>query len=132
MKTRSKLTVRYAETDQMGIVHHSNYYVWFELGRTDYCKAAGFTYTDMEKLDSLRLVVAESSCRYRLPALYEDELVVETTVEKLGSRGMTFSYRILRDGEVLAIGSTKHIVTDSNGKTTRLPKKYIDLMNGEN
>ena len=82
----------------------------------------------MEKQDSLRLVVAEAGCRYKRPAHYEDELTVETTVRKIGSRGLTFEYAVRRGETILATGFTKHIVTSSSGKTTRLPEKYLKLL----
>jgi acyl-CoA thioester hydrolase len=77
------LRVRYSETDKMGIVYYANYLVWFEIGRTEYCRARGFSYRDMEENDDAFLVVAESYCRYKAPAYYDDELVVRTHITEL-------------------------------------------------
>jgi acyl-CoA thioester hydrolase len=104
----SRTRVRYAETDQMGIAHHANYIVWFEIGRTDYCRATGVTYREIEERGYL-LVVVEVQCRYRTPFRYDDEVVVRTSVAENGSRSMKFAYE-LRDaaGELHATGSSQH------------------------
>ncbi len=130
MWQETEIRVRYAETDQMGIVHHSNYYVWFELGRSEYCRAKGFSYHDMEKFDNALMVVAESFCRYKSPAFYEDDLTIRTKIEKVRSRSIIFIYEVFRakDEKLLAIGKTLHIVTDKNHKITSLPAKYKDLL----
>ncbi len=130
MQTETTLRVRYAETDKMGIVHHSNYYVWFELGRSDLCRAQGFSYLEMEDIDNARLVVAESSCRYRSPAFYEDELIVVTKIGRLRSRSISFTYEVLRPstGTLIADGQTLHIVTDPDNKIRSMPEKYRLLL----
>jgi acyl-CoA thioester hydrolase len=111
--------VRYQETDQMGIVHHANYIVWFEIGRTDLCRATGFTDREIENR-GLILVVTEVSCRYRVPYHYDDEVLIRTQVTEAVSRAMTFGYE-LRDatGERLhATGFSKHVWVD---RETRRP-----------
>ena len=111
--TESRVRVRYKETDQMGIAHHSNYIVWFEIGRTDLCRAAGFPYTEIEARGRI-LVVTEVACRYRIPYRYDDEVVIRTSVAEEGSRRMTFAYE-LRDesGEkVHATGTSSHVWVD--------------------
>ncbi len=130
MQTETTLRVRYAETDKMGIVHHSNYYVWFELGRSDLCRAKGFSYLEMEDVDNARLVVAESSCRYRSPAFYEDELVVVTKIGRLRSRSISFGYEVFRPATdtLIADGKTLHIVTDPHNKIRSMPEKYRLLL----
>ena len=82
------IRVRYAETDRMGVVYHANYLVWFEIGRTEFCRARGFAYKDMEENDRAFLVVAESYCRYKAPAHYDDELVVRTHITELRRRSV--------------------------------------------
>jgi acyl-CoA thioester hydrolase len=111
--TESRVRVRYKETDQMGIAHHSNYIVWFEIGRTDLCRATGFPYSEIEARGRI-LVVTEITCRYRIPYRYDDEVVIRTSVAESGSRRMTFAYE-LRDasGEKLhATGTSSHVWVD--------------------
>ena len=126
----TEIRVRYAETDQMGIVHHSNYYVWFELGRSELCRAKGFSYRDMEAKDGALLVVTESNCRYKSAAFYDDFLTIRTNVEKIRSRSIVFAYEIYRaeDDKILAVGKTLHIVTDRNSKIISFPEKYKNLL----
>ncbi len=130
MWNETKIRVRYAETDKMGIVHHANYYVWFELGRSNFCRTKGFSYVEMEDQDDTRLVVAESSCRYKSPAFYDDELTVRTKITKIRSRSIIFTYEIYRESDktILAVGETKHIVTDMNNKISIFPKKYKNML----
>ncbi len=130
MWTKTNLRVRYAETDKMGIVHHSNYYVWFELGRSDLCRERGFSYLEMEDVENARLVVAESMCRYRSPAFYEDELVVETRIGKIRSRAISFEYTVNRPstGTLIATGETLHVVTDRENRIRSMPEKYRVLL----
>ena len=124
------LRVRYAETDKMGVVYHANYLVWFEIGRTEFCRARGFSYREMEENENSFLVVAESYCRYKAPAYYDDELIVRTRVTELRRRSLRFGYEILRasDGTVIAEGETGHVVTDSNGRVRSLPAGFAELL----
>ena len=117
----------------MGIVHHSNYYVWFELGRSEVCRAKGFSYRDMEDRDGALLVVAEASCRYKSPSYYEDELVVRTRVSRIRSRSIIFSYEVFRpaDETLVATGETHHIVVDRNNRVRKFPEKYAGLLRDE-
>jgi acyl-CoA thioester hydrolase len=122
--------VRYSETDKMGVVYHANYLVWFEIGRTEYCRARGFSYRDMEELDNAFLVVAESYCRYKSPAFYDDEIVVRTRVNEMRKRSLRFGYEIYRleDGKVLAEGETTHVVTDGNNRVRSFPPEYGEML----
>ena len=122
----TEIRVRYAETDQMGIVHNSNYLIWFEVGRSEFCRARGFSYKEMEEKDNALMVVAESYCRYKSPAFYEDLLTVRTRVEEIRSRSLRFIYEIYRasDKTVLAEGETLHLVTDKNKKIRKMPEIY--------
>ena len=126
----TEIRVRYAETDKMGIVHHSNYLVWFELGRSDLCRARGFSYKDMEEKDNALLVVAESYVRYKSPAYYEDVLTVRCQIGEIRSRSIRFIYEIFRasDETMLAEGETLHLVTDENKKVKSLPEGYREML----
>ncbi len=122
----TEIRVRYAETDQMGIVHHANYLIWFETGRSELCRAKGFSYKQMEEEDDALMVVAESYCRYKSPAHYEDVLTVRTRVSELRSRSIRFFYEIHRasDDMLIAEGETLHLVTDRDKKVRKLPEIY--------
>ena len=118
----SRVRVRYAETDQMGVVYYANYYVWFEVGRTDLLRSAGGSYRDMEK-DGLQLPVIESHCEYRQPAKYDDELEVRTTGSIVSPVRVKFSYELVRasDSATLAVGHTIHAALDGSGRPRRVP-----------
>ncbi len=126
----TEIRVRYAETDKMGIVHHSNYLIWFEAGRSDLCRAKGFSYKEMEENDNALMVVAESYCRYKSPAYYEDVLSVRTRVAEIRSRSIRFIYEIFRpeDEQLLAEGETLHLVTDHEKKVRQIPDSYKELL----
>ncbi len=126
----TEIRVRYAETDRMGIVHHSNYLIWFEAGRSDLCRARGFSYKEMEEKDDALLVVAESYCRYKSPAYYEDLLIIRTKIGELRSRSLRFVYEIFRpsDNTLLAEGETLHLVTDKTKKVRKMPELYRGLL----
>ena len=120
------IRVRYAETDRMGVVYHANYLIWFEIGRTEFCRARGFAYKDMEENDRAYLVVAESYCRYKAPAYYDDELLIRTHITELRRRSVRFGYELVRlsDGVTIAEGETGHVVTDPKGRVISMPDEY--------
>jgi acyl-CoA thioester hydrolase len=122
----TRFRVRYAETDKMGVVYYANYFVWMEIGRTDYCKSVGFSYREMEK-DHANMAVADASCRYIAPARYDDEILVRTTIDRLNRRLISFDYEILNSetGEKLAEGKTLHITVDKEGRKCMIPEKYL-------
>jgi acyl-CoA thioester hydrolase len=122
----TRFRVRYAETDKMGVVYYANYFVWMEIGRTDYCKSVGFSYREMEK-DHANMAVADASCRYVAPARYDDEILVRTTIDRLNRRLVSFTYEIRNSetGELLAEGKTLHITVDKEGKKCFVPEKYL-------
>lgn len=126
----TQIRVRYAETDKMGIVHHSNYLVWFELGRSEFCRARGFSYKEMEERDNALMVVAEAFCRYKSPAYYEDVLTLRTKIAEIRSRSLRFIYEIYRaaDQTLLAAGETLHVVTDEKHKVRTLPQSYKEKL----
>lgn len=127
--TTTRLRVRYAETDQMGVVYYANYMVWFEIGRTDFCREHGFAYREMEENDGLFIMVAEARCRYKAPARYDDEIEVRTALRGMRKRVLIFGYEIWRPltQELLAEGETVHVITDREGRPRVLPDKYRDL-----
>jgi len=118
--------VRYAETDQMGVVYHANYLVWFEVGRVELIRALGIEYTRMEKEDDLHIVVADAHCRYQHPARYDEVLRIRTRIAESRNRIIKFSYELFRDADakLLATGETTHIICGSNGRPKLLPAKY--------
>jgi len=122
----TRIRVRYAETDQMGVVYYSNYLVWMEVGRVELCKACGFNYRDMERDDGILLAVAEANCRYRSPARFDDEVIVKAWISQAGTRMATFSYemRLAADDRLLATGYTKHLFLTRDFRPARLPEKY--------
>lgn len=126
----TEIRVRYAETDKMGIVHHSNFLIWFEFGRSDFCRARGFSYKEMEEKDNALMVVAEVYCRFKSPAFYEDVLIVRTKIEEIRSRSLRFIYQIYRpsDETLIAEGETLHLVTDENKKVRKLPEQYREKL----
>lgn len=126
----TRLRVRYSETDKMGVVYHANYLIWFEIGRTEFCRARGFSYRDMEEHDNAFLVVAESYCRYKASARYDDELIIRTQITELRRRSLRFGYEIVRakDGQIIAEGETGHVVTDKAGRVRSLPEGYGHLL----
>ncbi|MBX5496289.1 MAG: acyl-CoA thioesterase [Bryobacteraceae bacterium] len=123
----TRFRVRYAETDQMGIVYHANYLIWMELGRVEYCRARGLRYRDIEEQDGIRMAVVEAKCRFVSPARYDDEIIVRTEIEKAHQRLVRFGYRILHaeENRLLAEGTTTHLFLDRNMRPARLPEKYL-------
>ena len=124
----TRLRVRYAETDQMGVVYHSNYVIWLEVGRVEMLRQLGFTYREMERQDALNLAVVEARCRFKAPAMYDDMVRIRTRLVNVRDSLLHFSYEILRDedGLLLAEGETIHLVVDNDFKRIPLPEKYRD------
>ncbi len=123
----AQLRVRYAETDQMGVVYHSNYIIWFEVGRVEMMRQLGFVYRDMEKQDDIHIAVADVHCRFKSPALYDDLLTVRTRLVNVRGSVLHFGYEIIRaeDGELLAEGESVHIAVNSKFERMHLPQKYL-------
>jgi acyl-CoA thioester hydrolase len=126
--SETRINVRYAETDKMGIVHHSNYLIWFEAGRTDFIKGSNITYSEMEKRGIL-IPLAESSCKYITGAKYEDELIIKTWVKELTPVKVEFNYSVFRekDQKEIAKGSTLHIFVNNNFKIINLKKSHPEI-----
>ncbi|HWY20097.1 MAG TPA: thioesterase family protein [Candidatus Acidoferrum sp.] len=123
----TRLRVRYAETDQMGVVYHSNHFIWFEVGRVELLRQMGFSYRDMESQDNCFIAVAEAKCRYRAAVRYDEEVLVRTQLLNVRESVIHFGYELRRaeDGVLLAEGETTHIVTDADMKIAELPDKYM-------
>jgi acyl-CoA thioester hydrolase len=125
---RTRVRVRYAETDRMGVVYYANYFVWFEIGRTDWLRETGQSYREME-LDGLQLPVIESHCAYRRPAHYDDDLEIRTRAALLTQVRLRFDYEVIRgEDETLAVGYTIHAALDPRGRPCRLPIRVRDLL----
>ena len=125
----TRVRVRYAETDQMGVVYHANHFVWFEIGRVEMLRQLGFSYRDMERSDGCFIAVADARCRYKAPAKYDDEIIVRTHLKNVRESIIHFTYELVRaeDGAVLAEGETTHIVTNAEMKRAVLPEKYMNI-----
>lgn len=122
VRTAIDVEVRYAETDQMGVVHHANYIVWFELARTRLCSVSGFHYAEIEKLGYLLMVTGVES-RYHRPARYGDVVQVHCWCERVGSRGLRFAYEVRKESEKLVTGATEHIwIEKETGRPCRTPE----------
>ncbi len=123
----ASLRVRYAETDQMGVVYHSNYIIWFEVGRVELLRQLGFTYKEMESQDECRIAVVDVKCRYKSPAMYDDEILVRTNLKNVRDSLIHFGYEVLRasDRTLLAEGETTHIVVGHDMQKKALPEKYL-------
>jgi acyl-CoA thioester hydrolase len=122
------LTVRYAETDAQGVVHHANYLSWFEEGRSEFLRQLGCCYSDMER-DGLFVIVARAEVDYRAPSFYEDRITIATTLEKGKGRLLVFSYLATnQEGVVVAEGHTRHLILDAERRLVSMPDKYKQLL----
>jgi acyl-CoA thioester hydrolase len=116
----------------MGVVYYANYFVWMEIGRTDYCRDCGFSYRDLEREEKAFIAVAEANCRYIAPARYDDDIVVKTQITRVSRRVLVFGYVIEAAGKIVAEGKTVHVVIGTDGKPKSLPDKYMELMQRRN
>lgn len=128
----TELRVRYAETDAMGVAHHTSYLVWFEVGRTEYTRAVGLPYSEVEA-DGVRLVVIEACCRFHRPARYDDRVMIRTTLGEVTKARIRFDYeaRLKADGALLVSGHTVHAATDLQGRVRRMPEQLRAALRGE-
>lgn len=120
----TEVRVRYAETDAMGVAHHTSFLVWFEVGRTEYTRAVGMPYREVEA-NGVHLVVVEAHCRFQRPARYDDRIIVRTRVQQVSKATLTFEYEVVRpsDGAVLCEGRTMHAATDHKGRLRWIPEE---------
>ncbi|MGH9523492.1 MAG: acyl-CoA thioesterase [Terriglobales bacterium] len=128
MTNETTIRVRYAETDQMGVVYHANYFIWFEVGRVELLRQIGFSYREMEEQDQCFIAVVEARCRFKAPARYDDEIRIRTSIKHVRNSFIQFDYEAVRasDGTLLAEGDTMHIVTDATMEKRALPEKYAE------
>lgn len=137
--SRTTVRVRYAETDQMGVVYYSNYLVWFEIGRVEFIRQLGFDYKKMETDDDVMLPVVEATCRYKAPAVYDDIVIIETRVSAMRTSMLKFAYEVYRadglaedgatrHGKLLASGETTHVIVGYGMQKTVLPEKYASVI----
>ena len=124
-----EINVRYCETDKMEVVYHANYLVYFEVGRTEFIKKTGMSYSDMEKI-GIMIPVIESNCRYMQGAKYEDKLIIKTWIEELTPVKVIFNYSVFREKDQIEIakGSTKHAFVGNDFKIVNLKKKHPDIL----
>lgn len=121
----TELRVRYSETDRMGMVYHGAYVAWFEVGRTEFCRAAGFPYRRMED-DGLWILVTRVECVYRRPARYDDRIFVGARMTELGSRGIAFAYEVVNEQrERVADGASRHVFADPTGRPVHAPAEVV-------
>ena len=123
----SRLRVRYAETDQMGVVYHANHFIWFEIGRVELMRQLGFAYRDLEREHECFIPVVDARCRYKAPARYDDEIIVRTHLKNVRESILHFGYELVRvgDGELLAEGETTHMILDAKMKASTLPPAFL-------
>jgi acyl-CoA thioester hydrolase len=128
-RSTSRVRVRYAETDKMGVVYYAQYFVWFEIGRTDWLRATGWTYREMES-EGFALPVIEARCEYRAGAKYDDEIDVHTSARPVSPVRLAFDYEVIRaaDAALLASGHTVHATLDRSGRPVRLPARVKELL----
>jgi acyl-CoA thioester hydrolase len=129
----TRFRVRYAETDQMGVVYYANYFVWMEIGRTDFCRMCGFSYIEFERDEKAFIAVAEATCRYIASARYDDEILLRTSLERVGRRVIAFTYSILNGetGVLLAEGKTVHVVVGLDGKPKAISDRYFQALSAQ-
>ena len=125
----TRIRVRYAETDQMGVVYHANHFIWFEVGRVELLRQFGFSYKNMEREDHCFIAVVDARCRYKAPVHYDDEVIVRTCLKHVREKMIHFGYELrgAETGELLAEGETTHIVANAKMKPRALPEKYMNV-----
>ena len=122
MEVVTEITVRYEETDRMGVAYYANYFVWFEVGRTAFLREAGVPYREMEDVHKIILPVVEAYCKYRKSVGFDEKVRIFTSIKDVRRRGLTFCYRLEGDGGLLAEGYTRHVVVNPEGR----PRSFTD------
>lgn len=126
---KTEIRVRYEETDRMGVVYYANYFVWFEIARTEYFRDADLSYRELEEKEHLRIMVVGATASYKSPATYDDLLIVESHITKIKSTSLVFAYKIYCGSRLVAVGETSHVFTNPEGKPIRIPQKIKDKLN---
>ena len=121
--------VRFVETDLMGVVHHANYFRWFEMGRVEYLREAGVLLTEL-MADGIVFPITSVDCQYKASAKFDDRILIETTLAEVSPVKMIFTYKVIKEADnvLLATGSTQNVFTDNNGKIIRLASKYYSKL----
>ena len=122
----TELRVRYQETDNMGVVYYANYFVWFEVARTEYLRSAGISYRQLED-KGMYLMVAAASCQYRSPARYDDVVRVQAWISKMKNSSLDFAYKAHVGDRLIATGESVHVFTNKSGRPVRIPKEMREL-----
>ncbi len=122
----SQIRVRYQETDNMGVVYYANYFVWFEVARTEYLRSLGISYRELEK-KGMYLMVASASCQYKYPARYDDIVKIESSISKMKNSSLNFEYKLFIGEKLIALGQSVHVFTNKEGRPVRMPKEIKDL-----
>jgi acyl-CoA thioester hydrolase len=134
MPVTSKIRVRYAETDQMCIVYYANFLVWFEIGRVELLRTSGYSYAEMETVHHCMIPVIDVNCRYRAPARYDDEILIETGIGLLRESVVKFIYRVMRkdpnggEPKLLADGESVHVICDKQMNRKPLPESIREKL----
>ena len=119
----AEIRVRYEETDNMGVVYYGNYFTWFEVARTEYLRALGVSYREMEK-EGTYLMVAQASCRYRSPARYDDLVRIESWISEIKSSSLKFGYKLFVQDRLIATGDSVHVFTNKSARPIRIPQGF--------
>lgn len=122
----TEIRVRYHETDNMGVVYYSNYFVWFEVARTEYLRSAGVSYRHLEE-KGLYMMVAEATCRYKAPARYDDIVKIHTWIPRMKNSSLEFSHKMFVGDKLIASGDSVHVFTNRSGRPVRIPKEVLEL-----
>lgn len=125
---RTTIRIRYEETDRMGVVYYANYFVWFEIARTEYFRKRNLSYRELEEKKGLYLMVVDAYCDYKAPATYDDLVFAETTMESIKNTSLQFVYKIFRDSALLATGRTTHVFTNKSGKPIKIPEEIKEVL----
>jgi len=125
---RAAIRVRYEETDRMGVVYYANYFVWFEIARTEYFRKRNLSYRKLEEQSQLHLMVVDAYCDYKAPATYDDLVFVETNIEEIRNTSLKFVYKVSRDSVLLATGRTTHVFTNKSGKPIKIPEEIKEAL----
>jgi len=125
-----EIRVRYAETDQMGVVYYANYLVWFEIARTEFFRDRGVEYRKIEEDEKIYIPVVEAYCRYRAPLSYDDLVTIDTELTSIGATRVVFEYEVKKDGEVTATGRTKHAFVNEEGNPIPVPEGIKEAIAG--
>ena len=127
MKTHeTEIRVRYQETDNMGVVYYANYFIWFEVARTEYLRSAGVSYRKLEEKGAY-LMVASATCQYKAPARYDDVVRIQTWIPRLKNSSLQFEHKLFIGDKLIAAGESVHVFTNSNGRPIRVPEEIRDL-----